>query len=73
MISCNMICGVALSSIILHSALSRCSRVQAFGSAYFLAEFIILDMPLLLSMTLFAEASGALSSTTRTDGLSPSY
>lgn len=55
----NMISGVALSSIALHSALR--SRVQAFGSAYFLAEFVILVMPLLLSMTLFAEAPGALS------------
>ncbi|KAG1803939.1 GWT1-domain-containing protein [Suillus plorans] len=55
----NMISGVALSSIALHSALR--SRVQAFGSAYFLAEFVILAMPLLLSMTLFAEAPGALS------------
>jgi phosphatidylinositol glycan class W len=55
----NMISGVALSSIALHSALR--SRVQAFGPAYFLAEFVILAMPLLLSMTLFAEAPGALS------------
>ncbi|KAG1733266.1 GWT1-domain-containing protein [Suillus lakei] len=55
----NMISGVALSSIALHSALR--SRVPAFGSAYFLAEFVILAMPLLLSMTLFAEAPGALS------------
>ncbi|KAG2130144.1 GWT1-domain-containing protein [Suillus bovinus] len=55
----NMISGVALSSIALHSALR--SRVQAFGSPYFLAEFVILAMPLLLSMTLFAEAPGALS------------
>ncbi|KAG1859205.1 GWT1-domain-containing protein [Suillus subluteus] len=55
----NMISGVALSSIALHSALR--SRVQAFGSAYFLAEFVILAMPMLLSMTLFAEAPGALS------------
>ncbi|KAG1740476.1 GWT1-domain-containing protein [Suillus paluster] len=55
----NMISGVALSSIALHSALR--SRVQAFGSAYFLAEFMILVIPLLLSMTLFAEAPGALS------------
>jgi len=47
------------SRFALHSALR--SRVQAFGSAYFLAEFIILAMPLLLSMTLFAEAPGALS------------
>ncbi|KAG2117401.1 GWT1-domain-containing protein [Suillus cothurnatus] len=47
------------SSIALHSALRLC--VQAFGSAYFLAEFVILAMPLLLSMTLFAEAPGALS------------
>jgi phosphatidylinositol glycan class W len=47
------------SSIALHSALR--SRVQAFGSAYFLAEFVILALPLLLSMTLFAEAPGALS------------
>lgn len=55
----NMISSVALSSIALHSALR--SRVQAFGSAYFLADFVILAMPLLLSMTLFAEAPGALS------------
>ncbi|KAG0697135.1 GWT1-domain-containing protein [Suillus ampliporus] len=55
----NMISGVALSSIALHSALR--SRVQAFGSAYLLAEFGILVIPLLLSMTLFAEAPGALS------------
>ncbi|KIK39530.1 hypothetical protein CY34DRAFT_808155 [Suillus luteus UH-Slu-Lm8-n1] len=55
----NMISSVALSSIALHSALR--SRVQAFGSAYFLAEFVILALPLLLSMTLFAEAPGALS------------
>jgi phosphatidylinositol glycan class W len=55
----NMISGVALSSIALHSALR--SRVQVFGPAYFLAEFVILAMPLLLSMTLFAEAPGALS------------
>lgn len=55
----NLISGVALSSIALHSALR--SRVQAFGSAYFLAEFVILVIPLLLSMTLFAEAPGALS------------
>lgn len=54
-----MISSVALSSIALHSALR--SRVQAFGSAYFLADFVILAMPLLLSMTLFAEAPGALS------------
>ncbi|KAG2146444.1 GWT1-domain-containing protein [Suillus bovinus] len=55
----NMISGVALSSVALHSALR--SRVQVSGSAYFLAEFVILVMPLLLSMTLFAEAPGALS------------
>ncbi|KAG2124919.1 GWT1-domain-containing protein [Suillus cothurnatus] len=55
----NMISGIALSSIALHSALHLC--VQAFGSAYFLAEFVILAMPLLLSMTLFAEAPGTLS------------
>ncbi|KAG2058984.1 hypothetical protein BDR06DRAFT_979997 [Suillus hirtellus] len=47
------------SRFALHSALR--SRVQAFGSACFLAEFIILAMPRLLSMTLFAEAPGALS------------
>lgn len=55
----NMISSVALSSIALHSALR--SRVQAFGTVYFMAEFVILAVPLLLSMTLFAEAPGALS------------
>ncbi|KAG1802678.1 GWT1-domain-containing protein [Suillus plorans] len=53
----NMTSGVALSSIALHSALR--SPVQAFRSAYFLAEFIILAMSLLSSMILFAEAPGA--------------
>ncbi|OJA17265.1 hypothetical protein AZE42_03028 [Rhizopogon vesiculosus] len=55
----NMISSVALSSIALHSALR--SRVRAFGLTYFLAEFMILVLPPLLSMTSFAEAPGALS------------
>lgn len=55
----NAICSVALSSIALHSALT--SRVAVFRSTPFFVEWILLSVPLLLSMTVYAEAPGALS------------
>ncbi|KAI6128862.1 GWT1-domain-containing protein [Pisolithus croceorrhizus] len=53
------ICSVALSSIALHSALT--SRVAVFRSTSFFVEWILLSVPLLLSMTVYAEAPGVLS------------
>ncbi|KAH7915960.1 GWT1-domain-containing protein [Hygrophoropsis aurantiaca] len=55
----NMISAVALASIALHSALR--SRIQSLKSMPFVVEWLILVTPLLLSMTVFAEAPGALS------------
>ncbi|KAI6041480.1 GWT1-domain-containing protein [Pisolithus marmoratus] len=55
----NAICSVGLSSIALHSALT--SRVAVFRSMPFFVEWILLSVPLLLSMTVYAEAPGALS------------
>ncbi|KAG6336647.1 hypothetical protein ID866_2428 [Astraeus odoratus] len=57
----NTICFVALasSSIALHAAL--CSRLAVFRSIPFFAEWLVLVIPLLLSMTVYADAPGALS------------
>ncbi|KAF9224938.1 GWT1-domain-containing protein [Gyrodon lividus] len=55
----NKICMVALASIGLHSALR--SRLVVFQTMPFIAEWLVLVMPLLLSMTVYAEAPGALS------------
>ncbi|KAI6165270.1 GWT1-domain-containing protein [Pisolithus thermaeus] len=55
----NAICSVALSSIALHSALT--SRVAFFRSTSFFVEWMLLPVPLLLSMTVYAEAPGVLS------------
>ncbi|KIK98871.1 hypothetical protein PAXRUDRAFT_133223 [Paxillus rubicundulus Ve08.2h10] len=55
----NAICMVALASIGLHSALR--SRLAAFRSMPFIAEWLALVIPLLLSMTVYAEVPGVLS------------
>ncbi|KAH7883049.1 GWT1-domain-containing protein [Phlebopus sp. FC_14] len=55
----NTICAVALSSVALHSALR--SRIPGFQSIPFPLEWLILVAPLLLSMTLYAQAPGPLS------------
>ncbi|KAH8103095.1 GWT1-domain-containing protein [Cristinia sonorae] len=55
----NMISLVALVSIALHSALR--SRLPSSKQVNFPAEFLILAIPLLLSVTLFANSPGILS------------
>ncbi|KAH7928358.1 GWT1-domain-containing protein [Leucogyrophana mollusca] len=55
----NMISAVALASIALHSAMR--SRIQVFKSMPFVVEWLTLILPLLLVMTVFADAPGALS------------
>ncbi|KAF8843467.1 GWT1-domain-containing protein [Paxillus ammoniavirescens] len=55
----NTICIVALASIGLHSALR--SRLTVFQSMTIIVEWLALVMPLLLSMTVYAEAPGVLS------------
>lgn len=55
----NMICSVALSSIALHSTLH--SRLAIFRTMPFFIEWLVLVVPLLLSMTIYADAPGALS------------
>ncbi|KAH9015069.1 GWT1-domain-containing protein [Lactarius hengduanensis] len=55
----NMISFVALSSIALHSSIR--SRFPPPKSFQFLSEWILLVAPLLLSMTLFADRPGTLS------------
>ncbi|KAH9052806.1 GWT1-domain-containing protein [Lactarius vividus] len=55
----NMISFVALSSIALHSSIR--SRFPQPKSFQFLSEWILLVVPLLLSMTLFADHPGILS------------
>ncbi|KIJ64800.1 hypothetical protein HYDPIDRAFT_111404 [Hydnomerulius pinastri MD-312] len=54
----NTICAVALASVALHSALR--SRLVALKSMPFLVECLVLILPLLLSMTIYAEAPGPL-------------
>ncbi|KAL4071738.1 GWT1-domain-containing protein [Scleroderma yunnanense] len=55
----NTICLVALSSIALYSALR--SRLAVFQTMPFFIEWLVLAMPLLLSITIYAEAPGVLS------------
>ncbi|THH17244.1 hypothetical protein EW146_g3541 [Bondarzewia mesenterica] len=55
----NLVSAVALSSIALHSCIR--SRIFPMRSSYFVYEFILLVVPLLLSVTLFANAPGILS------------
>ncbi|KAF8465850.1 GWT1-domain-containing protein [Russula ochroleuca] len=55
----NMIALVALASIALHSAIR--SRLPPQKSFLFLSEWLLLVIPLLLSMTLFARRPGTLS------------
>ncbi|KAF8490151.1 hypothetical protein F5888DRAFT_1868889 [Russula emetica] len=55
----NMIALIALASIVLHSAIR--SRSQPQKSFLLLSEWLLLVIPLLLSMTLFAHRPGTLS------------
>ncbi|KAG9308307.1 GWT1-domain-containing protein [Chiua virens] len=55
----NAISAVALASITLHSALR--TRVTAFRSMPFVLEWLVLILPMSFSLTVYADAPGALS------------